>query len=552
METGKNKSIPINRPQMHYNIVMPNLASLIWGRFGGKTEGPGARFVANNIEKMPRSNGFVQGVTYEQLLTQTLPGLIAGLEKLGYIENKHFWVRNFPDEKLLLPKAIRAPLKADHYISFYNGSGIYMVSQDRASTIHGVRTQWGFIDEAKKINKKKFDEETIPTMAGGNELWGTKAPVHLAEYLSLLFCSDMPTTSEARWLLDFEKEMDPHLVKLIMQVHCEITKNKSALLTAEGSSFDKIQKRISYLESEYNELRRDCIYYSEASALENIQFVGLQPLKKAKLVLSDWQFRISILNERSFKNEKGFYAMLDPQIHGYLNVNYSYVDPLFEKHDFKSDKSRDCRWDGDIVQDEPLHIAFDHNNVINCVATNQRLPTGAPLLSTFYVDHPLLLIDCVIKWDDYYKYHKCKELHYWHDSTSISGGKNARSNINFADEVIKKLTDLGWDVIVHDIGQIGGHTSRYHFWGTLFGGEDPRLPRFTYNKKNCETWEFAAQQAGLIRSGKEYKKDKRPELNKSIPPHEATHITEAVDVLYFGQYKDRFRQSDEYVSMIHA
>lgn len=542
--------VPVNLPQMLYNLVMPHIASLVWGRFTGKSEGPGAAFTINNIVKMPRSNGFIQGTTYEQLLQRTLPPLISGWERLGFIENIHFWIKRFPDPKLKIKKAIRQPINPDHYIKFYNGSGIYLVSQDRGSTINGVRTQWGFCDEAKLLNKKKFDEDTIPTMAGGAELWGEKSPYHLAEYLSLLFCSDMPDTSAGAWLLEFEKEIDPKRIELILSVQCEIMIKMEELNSADEIQKVKITNRLNQLNFYFNELRKECVYFSLASAIDNIEFVGLDPIKQAKRILTDIQFRVSILNQKLLKNEKGFYGLLDPVIHGDDRANYAYIDTL--NFDFKTPKIKDCRWDADVNQSMPLDIAMDHNNMINCIVTGQDSPIESRLLSSFFVEHPDMLDACVRKWNDYYRYHPVKEVNYYHDSTSKSGGRNAMSNIDFSMEVERLLISYGWRVNKIDIGQIGSHNSRYHFWGLLLKGSDPRLPKFSYNKTNCVVWETAALQAGLIKKGDEYEKDKRSEKDPKIPPHEATHMTEAADILLWGKLRPRFRNNDEFVGMIHS
>jgi hypothetical protein len=161
LQSADVKKLHYNKPQLLVHLIMAQIIVCIWGRRTGKTEGPMADFTLNNIFSMPRSNGFLSGTTYEQLLTRTLPPLIAAWERRGYYENVHFWVRKFPPADLKVPKAYRSPLKPDHYIQWYNGSGIYLVSQDRPGTINGVATQWGAADEAKFQNYDKLREEAL-------------------------------------------------------------------------------------------------------------------------------------------------------------------------------------------------------------------------------------------------------------------------------------------------------------------------------------------------------------------------------------------------------
>lgn len=542
MSTQEQLSYHLNIPQLTYSLVKPRVGVCIWGRFTGKTEGPGVDFTLNNILSMPRSNGFIQGRTYSQLTEKTLDALVAGWEKRGFIENKHFWIGKFPDEELQIPKAIRQPISPKHYISWFNGSGIYLVSQDKFSTINGVRSQWGFIDEAKLINKRKFDEQTIPTMAGGFSLWG-----HQSNYLSLLFCSDMPQHSSEKWLLDYEKYHDPELINIILATQYKITQLHSLLESVPETDLDNFKKicsQISHYTSLLNELRKHCIYYSTASALDNIDAIGIEPLKNSKRSLSDLKFRVQVLNEKIIKNETGFYALLDPLEHSDNLVNFDFVSRSLPS------SPRDCRWDADAIPHHPLEIACDHNSAINSIVTCQDSLGSIRFLSSMYVLHPLLLDSLIDKWCDYYQYHPHKVVYYWFDSTSKKG--NSMSDIKEWQEVVRNLTLRGWTVIQMDIGQIGSHTSRYFLWGKLFSG-DPRLPRFVYNRINCKDWETSCLQAGLIRVGDSYKKDKSSEKSDSgVPPYEATHLSEAGDILMWGKLRKLFSNNSDFIGLISS
>lgn len=542
MSEKERQNYHLNIPQLMYSLVKPRIGVCVWGRFTGKTEGPGVDFTLNNIFSMPGSNGFIQGKTYAQLLERTLDALISGWEKRGFYENQHFWVGKSPEEKLMIPKSIREPISPKHYIKWFNGSGIYLVSQDKTSTINGVRTQWGFVDEAKFINKKKFDEQTIPTMAGGYAKWG-----HMSNYLSLLFCSDMPQHSSEKWLLDYEKDMDVELVEAIIAVQFKIMNLRNKLKDLpEDSIEDRVHtlkdiKRYTYA---VNELRRNCIYFSTASALDNIDAIGLEPLLNTKRVLSDIKFRVQILNEQLFKNENGFYALLDPVSHSDNLVDYKYVSTE------SRGTARDSRWDADVITTKALHIACDHNNIINSIVTAQESGNNIRFLSSMYVLHPQLLDSMVEKWCDYYEHHHEKVVYYWFDSTSKK--RNSMSDIKEWEEVERILIIRGWTVIRKDIGQIGSHTSRYMLWGKLFSG-DTRLPHFIYNRVNCKDWEVSCLGAGLIKVGDVYNKDKSSEkLDSGVPPNEATHISEAGDILLWGMIRNKFSVSSDFVGIVSS
>jgi len=533
-----------NVPQLMYWIVRASINILLWGRRTGKTQGPMAMFSVDNVHRMPRSNGFFLGSTYEQLLTRTLPPVIAGWEMLGYYPDVHFWIQKFPPEKFRIPRAYIYPLKADHYISWYNGSGIYLVSQDRPGTINGVASQWGGADEAKFLNYEKLKEEALLTLSGLANEYG-----HLSNYLSLLFASDMPTTRKGKWLIDFKQEMDAEVVDAIIQLQTEVMKLQEQLDKADEANQKKISKAIEVFEKHLNDLRKGTVYCSYASTLDNIHTLGMEPIKLFKRILSDFIFQVSVLNKELYKIENSFYSQLDEDVHGYNAVNYAYFDTL--EFDFKKEQKRDCRWDSDIAGDQPLCISCDYNNAINSIVTGQLVDGVGKFLSSKYVLSPLLLKDCVALWDEYYKYHPRKEVYYYYDHTALSGGKDASSNINFADEWTTALQQKGWVVHRKYIGKSPYHKSRHLLWNATMQGADTRLPTFRYNLTNCHDWQVSAQQAGSIRVGNEIKKDKRSEFDPNTPPQEATHLSECGDILLWGWVRSKFKKESTFVDLIY-
>jgi hypothetical protein len=532
---SNRQKLHYNVPQLLFHLVQAAINVVIWGRATGKTEGPMAFFTLDNIHKMPRSNGFLLGTTYEQLLTRTIPPLIAGWEKLGYVEGIHFFVRKFAPDYYKWPKAWRHPLKAEHYIHWYNGSGIYLVSQDRPGTINGVRTQWGAGDEAKFLNKEKLDNEALLTMAGHADKFS-----HLSNYLSLLFCSDMPTTSKGKWLLEYQQMMEPETIEAILMVQSQIIMLQTQMQEASDATKKRLQGQLNQFEQYLNELRKETVYFSMASTLDNIHALGLSPIKQFKRTLSDLAFQISVLNKQILAIENGFYGLLNEDEHGYEMANYAYIDNLYGSG-YKRDLKKDCRWDGDIQPYEPLDIACDYNNSINCVCVGQENHTKGweyRLLNSMYVLNPLLLKDCIQKFHDYYQHHKSRYINYYYDHTAIAG--NASSDLSYSDEWIQGLTSLGWHVTPYYIGQAPSHHSRYLLWSNLLQGQDSRLPRFGYNITNAGSWSTAAKQAGVLKKGEFFEKDKSSEKQGSgIPPYEATHQTDAADTLIYAKLRAR-------------
>ncbi len=535
-----------NKPQLLVHLIMAQIIVCVWGRRTGKTEGPMADFTLRNVHEMPRSNGFLVGTTYEQLLTRTLPPLIAAWEKRGYYQDVHFWIRKFPPAELKVPKAYRSPLKADHYIQWYNGSGIYLVSQDRPGTINGVSTQWGAGDEAKFLNYQKLREEALLTLSGNAEHFG-----HLSCYLSLMFCSDMPTTSRGMWLLDYQAQMDPQAVQLILAVQ---RLRQELMLQLEQLTSKKkkavVEKRLSTLDEYLNELRKDLVYYCEATTLDNVHALGLAPLKQFKRTLNETVFNTSVLNKQVLKVENGFYHLLSEEVHAYDATNYEYLDHL--DLDYSNPAEADCRWDKDVNPQMELDVAFDYNNAINSMVVGQGNSRRYNQVNSLFVlgSQNQMLPDLVRKFCAYYKYHRNKRVNYYYDHTAVSG--NAMSNLSYADEVIKAFKENGWEVNDIYIGQAASHHSRFLLWEMVLRG-DSRLPQWGYNRTRSAAAALSMQQAPVKKVGDTFQKDKSSESAKSgVPPEQATHLSDAADTLLWGtqRHKIRKQETEEFVDTI--
>lgn len=487
-----------------------------------------AYFSLHNIHSMPRSNGFFIGATYEQLLTRTLPPVIAGWEKLGYKMGLHFWVCKFPPEKWKVPRAYKTPLRADHYITWYNGSGIYLVSQDRPGTINGVETQWGGGDEAKFLNYEKLKEEALLTLSGQADKFS-----HLSNYLSMLLMSDMPTTSKGKWLLDFKDQMDEQTIQLIIACQLELLKLQKKLDTSTKPS--QVIGEIKKLQKDLHSLRKDTVYVSYASTFDNIHSLGMEPLKMFKRTLTEFVFRVSVCNDEILRIENSFYSSLDEDLHGDVMVNYAHVDSL--EIDYRTPALKDCRWDSDINLSMPLALAADYNNAINCCVTGQKILQRVRFLSSMYVLNPEMIDALIDKWHQYYQYHPVKTVKYFYDSTAEWG--TYKSNMTAAQEWKQGLEKRGWRVIMIDIGHPPEHQEKHILWVKILKRLDPRLPVFIFNRENCKDWQLSCQLAGVIETAKGIKKDKGPEKKPDqYAPQEATHLSDAGDTLLWGLVKD--------------
>jgi hypothetical protein len=519
----------LNKPQLRALAIDAHTQVHMWGRRTGKTEGPGGAFTARRVHDMPRANGILMGTTYEQLLTRTIPPLVAAWEKLGYYQDVHYWVRKRPPAGLRIPKAYRTPLKYDNYIQWYNGSGMYLVSQDRPGSINGISSQWLYGDEAKFLNVERLREEAMITLSGMRDLFG-----HLPHYLATCFMSDMPLANKGNWLFEYEAKMESEACELVLRLVMEYGRIEQLLPQLNTTQQRKAQRELAKLQGHIDQLRTGLTHYSEASTLDNVHVLGLNTIKQMRRDLPNETFQSSVMNKRVVQVANGFYASLNEDYHGYHAHNYRHIDNLVL--DYKDQPDKNSLWDEDVNPREPLDIGLDYNNIFNSLTVGQPHGREYRLVNSLFVDSPLLLDDVVQKFCDYYRHHQAKHVRFFFDHTAVA--VSANKSTSYADDVCNILYANGWTVERCYLGQAWKHYARFLLWGKLLRELDSSLFRFRFNLTNARQWMISAQGAKTKRSGEEWKKDKDSEKviagKPVMPPRDATHLSEAADMLIVG------------------
>lgn len=527
----------MNKAQLLALTVGAANCTAVIGRAGGKSDGILAPRVHRNVEVMPRSSGVALGTTYIQLLDRTLPALFQGFQRLGYERDRDFWVRRFPDPKYKLQLPFNAPLSPEHSIFIRNSNtaaAMRLVSQDRPGTSNGLSVDWIIGDEVKFLNKKKLDEETRPINRGNKERFG-----HLAEHHGEVFTTDMPTTKGGRWVFEAEDECNkPHnqeAIRLILALQLEIWREKQKLPTSANNNGRL--RRIAHYEGQINELRKELTHFLDFSSFVNVHVLGLKYFRDMYRTMPRSIFNTSILNKRDTGGENKYYPDLNEQLHYYDAVDYSYVD----KFDFGTRAFNDCRKDADIDNAQALTLGGDYGASFNCLHVAQRHSrfakgnlTGKDMvrhLKSFYAPSPAKISGVTEAFCDYYEYWHRKEVHYVYDQTAV--GKDGKSDLTYADEVIKVLKRRGWKVRQIYIGEVPGHMTRYLGWGVALREADDRFAIQRFNRENTK-YTFEAMADAEAKEGRNgFEKDKADEKNREIPQHQTTHLTDACDTVFY-------------------
>jgi len=539
---SKEINVHHNLPQIRSWAIMAHEETAIWSRGTGKSEGLVAPRMLHNFEVMPRGTGVLLGATYAQLLTRTLPPVIAEWERLGYRRDIHFFIGRTPPRSWtnwIYP--IRPPLDPKYFIYWFNGSGCHLVSQDRPGSANGISIDWIIADEAKFIKKQRLDEELLPANRGHREKFG-----HRPEHHGILYCSDMPTNSTGSWLLEKEDDVDKVQIDLMIDTQIRIHETKQELnKTKSTSKQTKLTKRLNRYNKQLMTLRMDSVYFSEASAFDNIDALGEKYIKQMKRVLPNIVFRTAICNERVKKIENGFYGFLDEDKHYYDAFDNSQLDQA--NYNFDKLQTLDCRYDNDLLAAQPLEIAFDYGGIFNCAVVGQESMNIWRSINAFYVKHPYLTKDVANKICEYYRFHRCKTIEYWYDSTAV--GKTGLDELTYKDQVIKVFRNNGWTVRTHYTGQPPSHWRKYEMLAAMLRG-DSQFPAYRINRQNCWHLILSKEQAGIKQGKHGYEKDKSPEHNEEAKQEEATHFSDAEDMILWGKYKDRMVELGEFTDIM--
>jgi hypothetical protein len=454
-------------------------------------------------------------------LTQIIPPIIQAWQFFGYKEDVHFTINKRPLKKWGWETPFINPRDYEHVIAWFNGSIILLISQDRPGSSNSISFDTIKGDEAKFLDYEKLQTETFPALSGS--IQSIRNFREHPRFKSRMFVTDMPIQKKSQWILDMKKEMEQDLINLILYYRKKLARTKNP-------------RYINYYTKCLNKLRAEAVYYSEASALDNIRVLGEKYIKDQKRSLEPFKYRTQILNLRPDKIENGFYHGYDANRHDLpVSFNNSILDQF--NYDFKKINDNDnCLLDNDLNRTKPLVIAEDHNADINSLIIGQPKYDIKELwfLKSMYVKMPFDFADLMKKFISYYKSfpENNKEVIYYYDSTSIRRSELTKETNK--DMLCKMLSAAGWKVTAVYLGNPEFHDVKYDNWNYSFKGERGLLPK--YNKFNCYDCIIAMQQTGIkyghTRTG--WEKDKSQEHKYFDTEETQPHLTDAMDTLKRG------------------
>ncbi len=373
------------------------------------------------------------------------------------------------------------------------------------------------------------------------------------------------------WGKEPTKQVCDYLVsyKVITPEQAELLFNYRFLITKEQHFQMMMIRGSKRYQDHIRQLRCNCFYFVRASALDNIDILGEDYIKRMERDLPPLVFQVSILNAKPAKTGEGFYYAFDPDVHCYTEDDCPAIEQSFmvkkgasivggtkysmeyETPDFNYlGNLKDCTLDGDVVDGEALHIAFDAGKIVNWIVTGQMYKRDGQeclnVLSSMFVKDGLMIQHLVRQWSDYYAPHRKKnnKVHFYYDHTFLFKPTGVYID-DIKDTIIKELKKYGWEVNPVPIGQTWWHDARYKDIGEGMAGFS--YPGLRINRENNEALIFALENCGtrISYSGEKSRlhKDKAGEklavdseraTAGAVPEELRTDGTDAFDTLYIG------------------
>jgi hypothetical protein len=562
--------IKLNNPQLISIANNPKSEVDIWGRGTGKSFIVG--WEMNKVSReMPRSICSITGQTYGQLLTRTLPSTFKFLEQIGYKKYEpgvggHYVIGQKPPRSFITP--LEPVLKYENFISFSNGTGFLMLSQERIGSSRGPNVDREIVDEALTINKERYDQETSPTNRGNEEHFGIRCKNPIKQHHGFRYVSSMPFMPEQKWLLQYADYYEEEAGIRLFEIWNRIVKLQLDLISAYKNSdrafFKSLWNEIIRLKQKITPFTsKSGVLFTLANAFDNIENLGMSYIVREYDKQALLTFLIEILNWVIDRVENCYYHIDNTRHVYYSATNDAFIQSLAlnSNYDFEKLGKHNSQMDLDCNPNAPLEVCPDWGAKISLFSVGQERnfnfvnnmvePVDC-VINEFYVkpdeSSGVMIDDLVDDFCQYYENHIKKEVIYFRDRYGDHRQPNAKNSKPYNEQAIDRFIRNKWVVRqqVHK-GMEPPQHEKYLLWLNILKGENSGFPKVIFNGKNCKYTLISMTNTGLRETNGKFEKDKRSEQRKSVLPEEATHFGDAVDKRIWTKYGSRLHRQSTFV-----
>lgn len=453
-----------------------------------------------------------------------VPSWMVHWENWGLRRDRDYIVGKKPWKALGWKKPIFEPANWENCISFYNGSVMIMISQDRSGTSNSISLDYLALDEAKLLDFEQLKDETFQANRG-NQMYFGKCYMHHG----MTITSDTAMTKKGSWYFRYEQEMDPALVRVMEGLvnHIWVLKQKMKKHPERAVYYEqKIRKE----EDQLNFFRSKCLLYCKYSSITNLAVLGKEFVKRMKRELPFLTFMVSIMCKRVGVSPDGFYGGLNESVNLYTAPNNSVLQ--LEALSLEGGIPDDCRTDGDLIPDKPLIIAFDANALINWLVCGQMGDDGKlRVLKSFFVKYDRKLEELCEDFIAYYKEHRRHQVIFYYDSTFLGQEYASSRGQSFAQIIKSILKRNHWNVREKYIGKPMGHIEKNELINRMFQGRARH--QVLINRDNNPDLLISIQSAG-VKNGKKDKTGEKLVETEEDRLEARTDGSDAFDTLCIG------------------
>lgn len=460
--------------------------------------------------ELPRAVCLLAGLTYVQLDMVVLPGILAALESLNFVEYSKdmpwgvYVVGKMPPDNWVKPIQKVGKRGYQYCISFINGYTIRFVSQDNPETHRGINSDLLRVDESATMDEEFINKVLLPTMRANV---GTKLE-RSVKHRSFYDFSSASWTAEGNWIYKTEERYKEMCERRAKMTDVEKLNTPPEVLFLQSTFRDNQAN----LPSDYG----NTLYES----------------------LTELQYMVEVENERITKLPNCYYYGFSDKKHIYSkSYDYEYDDKIklhvYRSNDYRTDRELDisCDFNADIAW------------IVTCQESGREFRAISSQFEKSSVLDPTKNVVTVNaqNWCNQYKDHENKVVHVYGDKSGAN--RNATSggdNLTFFSQVVAVLEANKWKVVREYLRQPPNpkHKDKYILINYLFEESSERTPKIRINANANKALIIAMGRTPIITDGS-YRKSKKAETSgDGVTNREfAPDGTDAFDYIIWAKFR---------------
>jgi hypothetical protein len=433
-----------------------------------------------------------------------------------------------------------------HTISFHNGTVVQFVSADRPESMLGKNAAHLFIDEMLKIPKEKFLERIIPALRADRAKFGNSP-----YFMGITGFSSTPNfETDEDWFLEYEKNMNPDLLKCIVEIAYELDLRIAELQVAQREYNDKKIKKLETFVNRWqerlNDFRRGQTFYFRASSFSNIKILGIDYIQnQIKSISDEDMLNTSILAVRKTKVKNLFFGKFGKRNIFDDSYIYTYIDNYTADGAIEN-TARNLKY---YDSNAPLILGYDPGPFTSIIAAQSK-PKELRVLKNFWAIHPDQQPEIAKDVADFFKYHHPvhKRIFLYYDRAANQTNPKYRefyeqtADFNDTDALILKseLEKYGWSVTLMSLGWgTVRYFQLYRLLNILFSSPAEKHDKILIDKNECEELISSIYNSPVKKTDGRIKLDKSSEkkLEYNDQILYSTQLSSAFMYMLWGMYK---------------